>query len=202
MLVEPFNKAPEDPTSAQWETFDKEYTLEDINNAVIRDIYKDSLKPPYKVEVSQNLQEYVCFQEIPFFGAHFYYAFSPHEKIDKWSKFNKLNVPRNQVEVIRAEERMSPVTERGIPKVTQKPSRTGTATPRGRTPRTTARPKAPKPAWEGPVPEEPEPELEAPKPMISIPLGNNSRPIPAALQRRMAAAAEKTSKLISISMFL
>jgi hypothetical protein len=194
MLVEPFNVAPTDPANAQWQAFEKEYTLQDINNAVIRNIYKDSLTPPYKIEVASNLKEYVCFQEVPFFGAHFYYAFSPHETIDKWTKFNKLNVPKGQIESIRRDEKMSPIATRGIKTVRQQqfatPKGRGRGAPKGRS---TAR-KGARPAWEGPVPDEPEPEAPAPKPMISIPIDSSSKAIPLALQRRMAASLQKSSK--------
>lgn len=192
MLVEPFDVPPRDLSSPQWQNFEKEYTRKDINDAVIQRLYKDALTPRYKIDISQDLHEYSCFQEIPFFGAHFYYAFSPRDRIDKWIKFNKLNVPRKQVEILRHDDPPeSPIKGRGhsrARRVSFTPS-TVAAANRG------ARPKTPRPGWQGAIEEEPEPIPAAPKPMISIPLDAPGKPIPLQLQRRMSAAAEKSSEL-------
>jgi hypothetical protein len=93
MLVEPFDVAPPEPRS-QWQNFAKEYSASDIYNSVKQRMFKDALTPPYRVNISQDMQEYVAFQEISFFGAHFFYAFSPTEKINNWQSFRKLNVPK------------------------------------------------------------------------------------------------------------
>ncbi|XP_018326206.1 uncharacterized protein LOC108737680 isoform X2 [Agrilus planipennis] len=51
--------------------------------------------PPYMVEYSSNMLEYVSYQEIPLFGAHVYYAISK-EPIGLWYHANKGAVPREQ----------------------------------------------------------------------------------------------------------
>lgn len=181
ILVDPFNVAPIDPASAQWPKFEREYTLHDINSAVVCEIYKDSLTPPYKIEVSNTLREYVCYQNIPFFGAHFYYAFSLHETIDKWSKFNKLNIPKNQIESLRHEDVSQPIATR---------RRVGTPGGHG----TKNNKKVLRPAWEGPIPDEFESEASVLQPMMSIPL-SISKPIPVALKKRMEASLAKSSEL-------
>ena len=189
MLVEPFDVPPREIQSEQWFNFEKEYTRKDINEAVIQRLYKDSLTPPYKIDISQDLHEYSCFQEIPFFGAHFYYAFSPRDRIDKWDRFNKLNVPKKLVELLRSDDPPeSPIKGRGH----------GGPKERGVifTPSTMVRAKAPPRAgWQGTIEEEPEDAEATPQPMISIPLDAPGKPIPLKLQRRMSAAADKSSEL-------
>lgn len=188
MLVEPFNIPPREIASTQWHNFEREYKREDINDAVIQRLYKDSLTPSYKIDISQDLHEYACFQEIPFFGAHFYYAFSPRERIDKWAKFNKLNVPKNFVETLRRDDPVeSPIKGRGKLKARGKPSTTSLSQ-RG------VRPKTPRAAWQGAIEEESEMEIQTAKPMISIPLNATGKPIPLKLQRRMGVAAERSSE--------
>jgi hypothetical protein len=185
MLVEPFDRPPIDSGSAQWENFEREFTRKDINDAAIRRIYKDALAPAYKMDISQNLREFACFQEIPFFGAHFYYAFSPRDRIDKWSKFNKLNVPKNFVEILRRDEPVeSPIQGRGH----SKPK-----TVRGGVARATTRPR---PQWEGTIEEEAEEAPQTLRPMISIPLNPPGKPIPTKLKMRMASAAERSSEFL------
>jgi hypothetical protein len=207
ILVEPFNLAPQD-SSNQWQDFSQEYTTADINRAVNERLYKDALTPSYQVEISQDLQEYIAFQEIPLFGAHFYYAFSPVQKINQWQKFGNLKVPKKITQVLnrlgqmQEEEPESPIKGR----ISSKPK--DRAKGRGPTKSTTmpkpkAKPQKPTPQWEGGVEEEPEPEPEVTKkkPMISIPTDIPLKSIPPALQRRMAEA-EKKSKFVVVSYFL
>lgn len=195
MLVEPFNVPPREIQSEQWFNFEREYTRKDINEAVIQRLYKDSLTPSYKIDISQDLHEYSCYQEIPFFGAHFYYAFSPRERIDKWAKFNKLNVSKKLVETLRSDDPPeSPIKGRGhgVPKARGVIFTPSTVTRANRSVRTKAPPRA---GWQGAIDEEPEETPAAPKPMISIPLDAPGKPIPLKLQRRMSAAADKSSEL-------
>jgi hypothetical protein len=42
-------------------------------------------------EIQIDSQEFVAFQKIPFFGAHFYFAFSPNEPIQTWPNFKKIS---------------------------------------------------------------------------------------------------------------
>ena len=100
ILVEPFNLPPQDMSHA-WQGFAREYTTKDINTAVHQRMFRDSFTPAYQIEISQNLQEYVAFQEIPLFGAHFYYAFSPNMKINHWQNFNTFKIPRYYVEALQ-----------------------------------------------------------------------------------------------------
>ena len=84
-----------------WQDFARIYTTKDINTAVHQRMFRDSFTPAYQIEISQNLQEYVAFQEIPLFGAHFYYAFSPNMKINHWQNFNTFKIPRYYVEALQ-----------------------------------------------------------------------------------------------------
>jgi hypothetical protein len=117
ILVEPFNFPPEDMTET-WRDFPKEYTMRDINQGVLQRLFRDSFTPPYQIEISQDMQEYVAFQDIPLFGAHFYYAFSPNLKISKWQNFEAFKVPRKYVEAleklneIQAQMQQSPMKGR------------------------------------------------------------------------------------------
>lgn len=192
MLLEPFDTAPQEPRD-QWQDFPKVYTTTDINKAAAFRMIKSSQAPPYKIDVSQDLHEYVAFQEIPFFGAHFYYAFSPTEKLPKWKNFDRLKVPKKIVDKAAvALEAESPIKGR----FSQKRADRHAKQPRAKT-LMIAKPTATKhakPTWEGPIEEEPEPEPEPPKKsMISIPTNGPVKAIPAGLQRRMAEA-EKQSK--------
>ena len=120
VLVEPFDIAPEDQ-SDQWKNFPQEYTTADVDRFIKMRYYRDSKTPPYKTEFSQNLCEYVAYQEIPYFGAHFYYAFSPKERIDTWQNFNKLHLPRKYVKALQlSSEEVSPIKARPM-KIARKP---------------------------------------------------------------------------------
>jgi len=187
LLVDPFDAPPKDMTS-QWYNFEKVYKQQDINNAVIHRLYKDSFTPPYQLDLSSNLTEYVAFQEIPFFGAHFYYAFSPRDKIDKWIKFNKMDVPKNLVEILRKDEHVeSPIKRR----VFQVPQSGSSKTKLNLKPKIV-------PTWEDLIEKE-EPEApERKQPTIVIPTDVSVKNIPPALQRRMAKA-EQESKFNSLN---
>ncbi|XP_070490154.1 putative leucine-rich repeat-containing protein DDB_G0290503 [Chironomus tepperi] len=196
LLVDPFDTPPKD-MSNQWQNFQRVYNQQDINNAVIHRLYKDSFTPPYQLDLSSNMKEYVAFQEIPFFGAHFYYAFSPREQIDKWTKFNKMNIPKNLVEILRKDEHVeSPVKGRLIPKVQSRPA----AEPS----KISIKPKTPKvlgkkkPEWEDLIePEESEAEPERKQPTIVIPTDVPAKNIPPALQRRMAKAEQERQERLA-----
>lgn len=191
----------------QWQDFQKEYTTADINRAVNERLFKDAFTPPYQIEISQDLHEYVAFQEIPLFGAHFYYAFSPVQTINHWQNFKILNVPKNYVKALeRLEKIQADVPESPIKgRISRKPKdrvkgRNGPAKSTSM-PKPKAKPQRTVPQWEGGVEEEPEPEPEPPKkPMIVIPTDVPVAAIPPALQRRMAAA-EKQSELEVFSFF-
>lgn len=99
MLVEPFDKVPQDPREV-WHRFEKDYTPADINVAIRSRMNRDALTPSYQIEISQDQQEYIAFQEISYFGAHFYYAFSPTEKINHWKMFSKLKVPKKYIDAM------------------------------------------------------------------------------------------------------
>jgi hypothetical protein len=198
MLVEPFNKIPFD-VSSTWQDFGKEYTFKDINSKLIQQLYKDVYLPPFQLDMSENMKEITTFQEIPFFGAHFYYAFSPRETVDKWTNFNKMNFTREFIkEFLEDESEELPINVRLHPRYEQHRTfyRESKATLKQKKKvQTTVAAK--KPEWEGPIREEPEEiesEAEKPKPMISIVLGGPIKNIPPALQRRMIQA-EKESKI-------
>lgn len=192
MLVEPFTQAPPEPRD-QWQGFAKEYTNVDIVRAVKERLYKDAKTPPYKIEISQDLQEYVAFQEIPFFGAHFYYAFSPTEKIHQWQNFNHLKIPKKYVEVLELDyPPESPIKgrfsslpgQRVIKKHGTHPAAPSLLIQRPRVSK--------KPQWEGPIDEEKEQDEPPRKALISI---RNDGPIkntPPALLQRMAEAESQS----------
>lgn len=128
MLVAPFDKAPEEPRDA-WQDFLLTYSSADINQAIKDRMYHEAQTPAYKIEISQDQQEYAAFQEIPYFGAHFYYAFSPNEKINQWQNFHKLKVPRKYVEAMAiADAPESPIKGR----ISRKPAEPKAAKPKAR----------------------------------------------------------------------
>lgn len=179
MLVEPFDKYPANDQFNVWRNFPKVYTISDINDNVKRRLFKDVIAPPYKVEISEDMHEYAAFQEIPFFGAHFFYAFSPTETIDNWQNFNKLNVPKKIANALKLDvPKYSPIKGR----VSQRPGRRL----KKAQPAVDGEIPQPKAAWEGVVEEVPEPEPEPPKRnMIVIPIDGPVKEIPAALRRLM-----------------
>jgi hypothetical protein len=189
VLVEPFNVAPQAPTNT-WHEFEKSYTTDDINRDVKLKILEEARTPPYKIEISSDFKEYIAFQEIPLFGAHFYYAFTPNERIHKWQKFNKLRVPQNFLNALKISDAPeSPMKGR----ISRKPhERVKKAKAKEDKPVKTPV-KVGKPQWEGGVEEEPEPVPEPKKTAITIPTDGIPKNIPAALQRRMAEA-ERQSK--------
>lgn len=65
----------------------------DISRMVRQEDFREFGTPPYSVEVSGNLREYVAYQEIPQFGAHFYYAFSGSECVYDWEQAEKAIMP-------------------------------------------------------------------------------------------------------------
>lgn len=185
VLVEPFNVAPQEPRE-QWQELEKDFTTADINRAVKQRLFQDAKAPPYTIDISQDLHEFVALQEIPFFGAHFYYAFSPTETINQWRNFDKLKVPRKFTKDMPVD---SPIKGRfGRKPVTVKTKAAAAKKPKPAM-------KSAKPQWEGPVEPEPEVEPEVKTTMITLPTDGPVKAIPAALQRRMLEA-EKQSKLI------
>lgn len=200
MLVEPFNQAPNGPQN-QWQNFAQVYTNSDIVQAAMERLYKDGKTPPYKIEISQDLQEYVAFQEIPFFGAHFFYAFSPTEKIHEWQKFNQLKIPKKYVEALKLDvPPESPIKGRI--------SRPGHRTMRKRGTRLAAPSLLiqklkvlKKPQREAPIEEGEETSAEPQrKALISIPTDGPVSKIPPALQRRMAEAERQSKREIKFNL--
>lgn len=198
MLVEPFDKPPSEPRD-QWQGFRREYTSSDINEAVKARLYKDALTPPYKIEISHDLTEYLAYQEIPFFGAHFYYAFSPSETIEKWQNFRKLQIPQKYVEVLKLPHVLESPVKGGFgshPKdrIRRSPKVVASKTRLAQKKKPAS--KKPKDDWQGPIEEEvkePEPE-PVKRNMIVIPTDGPTKAIPEALQRRMLEA-ERQSEL-------
>lgn len=188
MLVEPFNVAPEDQ-SGQWKNFEKAYSALDIHRAVKQRVLKDAYAPPYKVEISQNMKQFTAFQEIPFFGAHCFYASSVDERLEKWQNFNKLNVPQKYIKALELEDQIeeSPIKRCKFPKQSL-------AYPRQGKPKAIAsklkKPSA-KPGWEGPIEEEVAPEPEN-KTAVSFPTDVPHSNLPAKLQKRFIEGARKS----------
>lgn len=196
MLVEPFDKAPSEPRN-QWQEFEREYTTRDINSAVRERMYRDALQPEYKIDISQDMQEYLACQEIPHFGMHFYYAFSPTETINHWHNFNKLKVPKKTIQAL---ERMGQLkqeifeesliqgrfTEKlAMPRPRKVVSKKKSLIKKAK--------KSSKPKWEGGIEESPEPAPEK-RNLISIPTNVSAKNIPPKLQRRMLEAEQKSIK--------
>ena len=66
------------------------------------------------------MTEYVAFQEIPQFGCHFYYAYSPHS-VDTWQNFNKLNIPKKFIPSLYTAEELKQIEEsNNIPRIQEK----------------------------------------------------------------------------------
>lgn len=91
VLVEPFHESPQEPMDV-WQNLPK-YTNDDINKAVLLRQFSDAIQPPYRIEVNSNFTEYLAFQEIPFFGAHLYFAYSPADDIRTWQNFQMHKLP-------------------------------------------------------------------------------------------------------------
>lgn len=74
------------------------YQPGDISKLILEEEYKLKGTPPYIVETTADLSEYAVYQEIPNFGAHFYYAYSP-DPLPKWSNFEKAILPKGTLAV-------------------------------------------------------------------------------------------------------
>lgn len=81
---------------------------------------KDQKAPPYTIDVSNDLKEYVAFQEIPQFGCHVYYAYSP-DSLGTWQNFNKLNIPKKFIPSLYSPEELKEIEESNIiPRIKEK----------------------------------------------------------------------------------
>lgn len=97
-LVRPFNFPPL-TTNEKWEDFEgdkQEFTPNDIKKSIKDDRLWNTHAPHYKIDISRDMMEYAAYQEIPNFGAHFYYAFSL-EPLPNWQNFNKFRVPKKLI---------------------------------------------------------------------------------------------------------
>lgn len=90
-LVGPFEKMPDDDrglTDYRWNI-----QPDKMSKLILNKEFEKFGQPPISIEISGDLCEIVTYQEIPGFGAHFYYAFSP-EKIQKWDNLDKGIIPK------------------------------------------------------------------------------------------------------------
>lgn len=97
-LVGPFEKPPIDK---QLPTINPPYQQEDLVREILAVEFKQFGTPPYHVEVSSDLREYVAYQLIQKFGAHFYYAFST-DPISKWENCENAILPNGYEKRISA----------------------------------------------------------------------------------------------------
>lgn len=92
-LVPPFDKFPTTDTtfsSYNWSDYQPKSIIDEIRR---REIDKQTSQPPLiTVDISGDRREIVAYQEIPSFGAHFYYAFSPTDPIEKWKTKSRSSV--------------------------------------------------------------------------------------------------------------
>lgn len=96
LLVEPFEKAPDEAKTLLQHNW--AYQPNDIARFILQHEFEKIGKPPVTIEASGDLTEFVSFQEIPSFGAHFFYAYSP-EELKKWDNLNKSFIPRGLLNV-------------------------------------------------------------------------------------------------------
>lgn len=76
---------------------------ENFNSEVAKQLCKDYMELEDEVEwrgsndteVHIDTQEFLAFQKLSFFGAHFYYAFSPNERVQNWPQFKKFTNNKN-----------------------------------------------------------------------------------------------------------
>jgi hypothetical protein len=115
ILVEPFKLAPADQTS-QWPNFDKEYSMDDIRTSICIAKAYEILIPPYKIDMSQDMKEFAAYQEIPNFGAQFYFAISS-DPIKEWDNFSKLKIPRELVPSLFVDQEILQSPPMNMPKV-------------------------------------------------------------------------------------
>lgn len=92
-LVGPFKVIPSDDALSTTADHRQHIQPADISEMVREEEYREFGKPAYDVEVSGNLHDYVAYQEIPQFGAHFYYAHSKTEGIYKWNGAENAILP-------------------------------------------------------------------------------------------------------------
>lgn len=149
------------------------------------------------MDISQDLHEYVAFQEVPLFGAHFYYAFCPSETINHWHNFNNLKIPRDllktfeKLEEFQAQVLESPI--KGRVSLQPKDRERIKAAKASVNPTEKAKPKKLKPVWEGNADEELIEAEPVKTTMIVLPADGVVKAIPEALRLRF----EQSSKFES-----
>lgn len=74
----------------------------DIARLILKSEFEKIGKMPFYIELSGDLTEYVATQEIPQFGAHFFYAYSP-EQIKAWDRLNLAMLPKGLLSVSATE---------------------------------------------------------------------------------------------------
>lgn len=64
-------------------------------------------------EIHVESYEYLAFQKLPLFGAHFYYAYSPHGPIHTWQNVDKI-VDRKDLKMFRDIEEMGEELQKSL----------------------------------------------------------------------------------------
>lgn len=94
-LVGPFEKMPDERplTDYRWNMHP-----EKMSKMILLREFEKFGEPPVSIEIAGDLCEIVTYQEIPCFGAHFYYAYSP-EKLQKWDNLDQGIIPKGLLPV-------------------------------------------------------------------------------------------------------
>lgn len=97
-FVKPFNTPPPPP--------DVPVDIEKLKTDLLANESEFHWRKSYKSEVHVDSYEYLAFQEIPLFGAHFYYAYSPHEPIYEWKNVGKI-LDRKNIKIFKQIEKIA-----------------------------------------------------------------------------------------------
>lgn len=90
-LVGPFERIPDDGRGLS----DYRWNIQPdkMSKLILNKEFEKYGTPPISIEIAGDLCEIVTYQEIPGFGSHFYYAFSP-EKLQKWDNLDQGIIPK------------------------------------------------------------------------------------------------------------
>lgn len=94
-LVGPFERFPDERPLADYKW---SIQPDKISKLILLKEFEKFGEPPISIEIAGDLCEIVTYQEIPCFGAHFYYAYSP-EKLQKWDNLDKGIIPKGLLPV-------------------------------------------------------------------------------------------------------
>lgn len=80
--MKPFNTSPP--------SLDSQVDVDQLRKELLSNESEHIWRQLDNTEIHVESHEYLAFQRLPLFGAHFYYAYSPHEPVRTWRNVDKI----------------------------------------------------------------------------------------------------------------